>query len=113
MLPLLLLVCAFILLVASRARTFRAAQSSVSFMMLVPATPGIVLALVPVKLQLWMLAIPSFGEQLLVNRLLRGEPVAALHMACSMGSTLLWTLGLVALAVRAFSDEKFLFGKAG
>jgi sodium transport system permease protein len=81
-------------------------------MMLVPATPGIVLALVPVKLQLWMLAIPSFGEQLLVNRMLRGEPVTALHMACSMGSTLLWTLALVALAVRAFSDEKFLFGKA-
>jgi sodium transport system permease protein len=112
MLPLLLLVCAFILLVASRARTFRAAQSSVSFMMLVPATPGIVLALVPIKLKLWMLAIPAFGEQLLVNRLLRGEAVEPAQMALCMASTLLWAAAVAALTVRAFSDEKFLFGKA-
>jgi sodium transport system permease protein len=112
LLPLLLLVCAFILLVASRARTFRAAQSSVSFMMLVPAAPGIVLALVPIKLQLWMLAVPAFGEQLLVNRMLRGEPVAVAQMAFCMVSTLLWAVLVAALTVRAFSDEKFLFGKA-
>jgi sodium transport system permease protein len=112
MAPLLLLVCAFVLLVASRAHTFRAAQSSVSFMMLVPATPGIVLALVPVKLQLWMLAVPAFGEQLLVNRMLRGEPVEAAPMALCMASTLLWAALVTALTVRAFRDEKFLFGKA-
>jgi sodium transport system permease protein len=112
LLPLLLLVCAFILLVASRARTFRAAQSSVSFMMLVPAAPGIVLALVPIKLQLWMLAVPAFGEQLLVNRMLRGEPVVAAQMAFCMASTLVWAALVAALTVRAFSDEKFLFGKA-
>jgi sodium transport system permease protein len=112
MTPLLLLVCAFILLVASRARTFRAAQSSVSFMMLVPATPGIVLALVPIKLKLWMLAVPAFGEQLLVNRMLRGEPVEAAQLALCMASTLLWAAAVAALSVRAFRDEKFLFGKA-
>jgi len=112
MAPLLLLVAAFILLVASRARTFRAAQSSVSFMMLVPATPGIVLALVPIKLKLWMLMVPAFGEQLLVNRMLRGEPVELAQMATCMGSTLLWAVLVAALTVRAFNDEKFLFGKA-
>jgi len=112
MAPLLLLVCAFILLVASRARTFRAAQSSVSFMMLVPATPGIVLALVPIKLKLWMLAVPAFGEQLLVNRMLRGEPVEAAQLAFCMASTLLWAVAVTALTVRAFNDEKFLFGKS-
>jgi sodium transport system permease protein len=111
MAPLLLLVCAFILLVASRARTFRAAQSSVSFMMLVPATPGIVLALVPIKLKLWMLLVPAFGEQLLVNRLLRGEPVELAQAALCMASTLLWGAAVAALTVRAFQDERFVFGK--
>ncbi len=112
MVPLLLLVCAFILLVASRARTFRAAQSSISFMMLVPATPGIVLGLVPIKLKLWMLAIPAFGDQLLVNRLLRGEVVEPGQMALCMTSTLLWAVLVAGLTVRAFNSEKFLFGKA-
>lgn len=112
MLPLLLLVTAVILLVASRLRTFRAAQSTVSFLMLVPATPGIVLGLVPIKLKLWMLLIPSFGDQLLVNRLLRGELVEPAQMALCMTSTLLWAALVTALTVRAFTDEKFLFGKA-
>jgi sodium transport system permease protein len=112
MLPLLLLVTAVILLVASRLRTFRAAQSTVSFLMLVPATPGIVLGLVPIKLKLWMLLIPAFGDQLLVNRLLRGELVEPAQMALCMTSTLLWAVLVTALTVRAFKDEKFLFGKA-
>ena len=110
--PLVLLVAAFILMVGSRARTFRAAQASVSFMMLVPATPGIVLALVPVKLKLWMLAVPAFGEQLLLNRMLRGEPVEAGQLALCMTSTLFWAVVVAALTVRAFRDEKFLFGKS-
>jgi sodium transport system permease protein len=110
--PLVLLVSGGMVLVSARARTFRAAQSSLSFMMLVPAMPGIVLALVPVKLQTWMLLIPAFGEQLLVNLLIRGEAVAPAQFAISMGSTLLWALAQAALAVRAFGSEKFLFGKA-
>jgi hypothetical protein len=81
-------------------------------MMLVPATPGIVLGLVPIKLKLWMLAIPAFGDQLLVNRLLRGEVVEPGQMALCMASTLLWAALVAGLTVRAFNSEKFLFGKA-
>jgi hypothetical protein len=33
-------------------------------------------------------------------------------MALCMASTLLWAALVAALTVRAFSDEKFLFGKA-
>jgi len=113
LLPLLGLAGAVMLLVAARARTFRAAQSTLSFLMLVPAMPGLVLAFVPVKLMLWMLCVPAFGEQLLVTRLIRGEAVAAGSMALAMASTALWAVAVVWLAIRAFSSEPFLFGRSG
>jgi hypothetical protein len=75
--------------------------------------PGLVLAFVPVKLKLWMLCIPAFGEQLLVTRLIRGEAVAAGSLALSMASTALWAAVAAWLAIRAFSSEGFLFGRSG
>jgi sodium transport system permease protein len=113
LLPLLALCGAVMLLVAARARTFRAAQSTLSFLMLVPAMPGLVLAFVPVKLKLWMLCIPAFGEQLLVTRLIRGEAVVAGSMALAMASTAAWAAAAAWLAIRAFSNEAFLFGRSG
>jgi sodium transport system permease protein len=113
LLPLLSLAGAVMLLVAARARTFRAAQSTLSFLMLVPAMPGLVLAFVPVKLKLWMLCIPAFGEQLLVTRLIRGEVVQAGSLGLAMASTAVWALAAAWLAVRAFSSEAFLFGRSG
>jgi sodium transport system permease protein len=112
MAPLLLLVAAFMLAVATRARTFKAAQSLLSVLMLIPAAPGIVLALVPVKLHAWMLLVPAFGEQLLVTRLIRGEAIGAQAMATAMASTTCWAALAIWLAVRFFADEKLLFGRA-
>lgn len=113
LLPLLLLVAGVMILVAARARTFKAAQSTLSFLMLVPAMPGLVLAFVPVKLQTWMLLVPAWGEQLLITRLIRAEPVAAASQAIAMGSTACWALVVAWAAVRAFQREAFLFGRSG
>lgn len=110
-LPLLLLASALQVLVAVRARGFKAAQASLSFLMLVPALPSAVLALVPFKLQPWMMLVPSFGEQQLVLRLVRGEPVAAGLQALSMGASALYALLLVVAAARLFRSERSMFGK--
>jgi len=113
LLPLLLLVCGVMILVAARARTFKAAQSTLSFLMLVPAMPGLVLAFVPVKLQTWQLLVPAWGEQLLISRLIRAEPVAAASQAIAMGSTAVWALVVAWAAIKAFQSEGFLFGRSG
>jgi sodium transport system permease protein len=113
LLPLLLLVSGIMILVAARARTFKAAQSTLSFLMLVPAMPGLVLAFVPVKLQTWQLLVPAWGEQLLITRLIRAEPVALSSQALAMGSTLLWAVVVAWGAIRAFQSEGFLFGRSG
>ena len=74
-LPLLLLANALMALVAVRARSFRQAQTTISMLMLVPAIPGVLLALSPVKPQAWMQATPFLAEQVIMSRLVRGEAV--------------------------------------
>jgi len=110
-LPLLLLASALQVLVAVRARGFKAAQASLSFLMLVPALPSAVLAMIPFKLQAWMMLVPSFGEQQLVLRMVRGEPVSPGLQALSMGATLGYALLLLLLATRLFRSERSMFGK--
>ncbi len=109
-LPLVLLVSSLQIVVAARARSFKAAQSSLSLLMMVPVLPGMMLAFVPVKLKLWMALVPTLGEQLVVARLLRGEVVPFLAVAPVMVGTALWAAVLFALGVRTFRGERIVFG---
>jgi hypothetical protein len=77
----------------------------------VPALPGVVLAFLPVKATVWTMSIPTFGQQLLINQLVRGEQVSALHVAVSAASTLLLSAVLVVVAIRLYQRERILFGK--
>ncbi|MFT3916962.1 MAG: ABC transporter permease subunit [Anaeromyxobacteraceae bacterium] len=110
--PLLLAANALMVVVAARARSFRAAQSTMSFLMLVPAIPGFVLAMTPVKEKLWMKLTPALGEQLVMVRLLRGEQVAFQDAAMAMAASLVLAIVLVRVASRLFEGGKLLFDKA-
>jgi sodium transport system permease protein len=111
-LPLLLAASALMVVVAARARSFRAAQSTMSFLMLVPAIPGFVLAMTPVKVKLWMKLTPALGEQLVMVRMLRGEEVALADALMAMGASLVLALLLTRVAARLFESGRLLFDKA-
>jgi sodium transport system permease protein len=108
-LPFLLAANALMVLVAARARTFRAAQTTLSFLMLLPAVPGFVLAVTPVKVKAWMAMVPALAEQLVMIRLLRGEEVAAGDALRAMVASLVLAAVLLALAVRDFERGALLF----
>jgi sodium transport system permease protein len=69
------------------------------------------LVFVPLKVQLWMMLIPTFGQQLLINQVMRGEALDLLYLAVSMVTTLLMGVALVAVAIRMYSHEQFVFGR--
>ena len=110
-LPLLACVSALQILVAARARGFKAAQASLSLLMMVPVLPGMMLAFLPVKLKPWMALVPTLGEQLVMTRLLRGEPVPPAFAAGAMAATAGWAALFVWLAVLLFRSEKLVFGR--
>ncbi len=93
-LPIALLGAAVLTALAAFARSHREAQSYLPLLIFVPMLPTLYLMVAPVKTQAWMLAVPFLGQNQLILRVLRGEPVAPQEWALSLGSG----LALVALA---------------
>lgn len=110
-LPMMLLASALQMIIATSSRTVKEAQSYLGFLPLIPALPGLFLAFIPIRPTLWMMLVPTFGQQLLINQLMRGEAVDPLFVAASALVTLA-AGGLLALAaVRLFGREQVLFGR--
>src|SRR5690606_36015904 len=65
LLPLTLLTSSAQMLVATFARSFKEAQSYLQLLVIVPVIPGMLLMFMPVKAQIWMMLIPTFGQQVL------------------------------------------------
>jgi len=111
-LPMVLLASAIQMIIATFARSFKEAQTYVGFLPLVPALPGIGLAFLPVKPALWTMLIPTFGQQILINQVMRGEMVSALNVGVSVVVTLVLAVVLTGVAVRLYEREQILFGRA-
>jgi sodium transport system permease protein len=108
-LPMLVLADALMIVFAARARTFRAAQTSLSLLMLVPSLPGIALGTVATRIPGWSRAIPFFGQQEMLTRMLRGEAATPGQVVLATVATLLAALLVVSYAVRVFERGQPLF----
>lgn len=111
-LPMILLASSLQIIIATFARNFKEAQTYVGFLPLVPALPGIGLAFLPVKPALWTMLIPTFGQQILINQLMRGEPISILNVVVSVGVTILLAVVLVGVAIKLYEGERVLFGRS-
>jgi len=110
--PLMPLAAALQIIIATFTRSFKEAQNYLSLLPLVPALPGLFLAFVPVRQETWMMLVPTFGQQLLINRVMRGEFVALSDAALSAAVTLAAAAALTLLAVRLYESERVLFGRS-
>jgi sodium transport system permease protein len=110
-LPITLVASAVQMLIASFTRSFREALTYLSLIPLIPALPGIVLAVLPVKTEWWMMLIPTFGQQVLINQLLRAEAVNPLYVGIATLATLGAGAILVKLAIHFFARESVVFGR--
>jgi sodium transport system permease protein len=107
--PLMVFVVGLQMMVASYTKSFKEAQNYISLMLLVPALPALVMAILPVRESLWVALLPTVGQQLFINQILRGEPLSAVHLALSSLVTLLAGALLLFLVVRRYSREAILF----
>jgi sodium transport system permease protein len=110
-LPMMVLAAALQFIIATFTRSYREAQNYLSLLPLIPALPGMFLAFVPFKPELWTMLIPTFGQQLLINQFMRGEAVDPLNALVASVVTFVVGAALVVVAVRLFSREQVLFSK--
>jgi sodium transport system permease protein len=108
-LPIVLVSAALMVVFAARARTFRAAQTSLSLLMLVPSLPGIALTFQAAHPAPSVYAVPFLGQQMIVNELVRGSPIVPSQVLIATGASLIAALVVCAFAVRTFERGQPLF----
>jgi len=108
-LPIVFLASAIQMVVASFARSTKEAGTYLPFIALIPSLPGIALAFFPVKPALWTMLLPTFGQQILINQLMRLEPVDPWDAIISAGVTLVAAAGITLAAFRLYSREQLVF----
>lgn len=101
--PLMIFVVALQMTIASYTRSFKEAQNYISFLLLVPAVPALVLSVLPFEDSLLLAALPTVGQQVFINRILRAQPLDPLHVTVSSLVTLTASLLFFALVARRYS----------
>ena len=108
-LPLVVLAAATQLLISAVTRSMKEAQTYLGLLPLIPGIAGMVLALAPVNARLWLAAIPTFGQTLLMGQLVRGDAVSVTFIGVTAVATLAATALLLLLGFRLYERETILF----
>lgn len=109
--PIALLAGALETIIAAFSKSFREAQTYVSFVFFLPIIPTLALFLVPVQAKLWMMLIPIFSQSLVIEKLLRGELPQPLFVAVSIIATLIAGAVLAAIAAGLYHRERLAFSE--
>ena len=110
-LPLCPLIVAVQMYVATFAKSFKEAQSYLSFLMMAQMIPGMIMTMNPIATKAWLYYLPWVGQQSLLTDVLGNKPVgnvvfvivAAINLAVAM-AVLRGTAGLL-------HREKIIFGR--
>ena len=106
MLPLAALLAGLQTLVAAFARSYREAQTYLSLLMLVPIVPTLLLSILPFKAQLWMYAVPLLGQQVVITRLMRGDPVSLTGLVVCFSCTAVAAVVAGTITARIYQSER-------
>lgn len=105
-----LLAAALEIALAINAKTFKEAQTTASFAMIVPMIPVIVVPMLDLATQLWMYMVPLLSHQTLLRELAKGQAVGPLPFLLTFGSSLLLALLCIGFTTWRMRSERYLMG---
>jgi sodium transport system permease protein len=106
--PFALVGAAILTVVASFTRTYKEAQSWLGMVLLVPTVPIAIASVLSVQPQAPLMLVPSLAQHLLIQGLIRGEPLPVAWAALAAGSCLALGFALAWLAGRLYRREAIL-----
>ncbi len=95
-------------IIAAFSHSFREAQTYLSLLLLLPMIPTLALMIAPVKGATWMMWVPVLGQNLLVDRLIRGELLVVPDLAQAIIASLLLGALLMVVAARLYDHERMV-----
>ncbi len=110
--PLAFCAAALQLLVALFARTYKEAQTQLSFFVFVPMIPGFLFAFGSLQAAPWMRLTPMLGQHVLIADLVRGQAPGLVAIAGLTGATLV-VAGISVLMVAALLGRESILRRHG
>lgn len=107
--PLAIMAASLQTIIATFSKSFKEAQTYVGMLMIVPMIPSMALMFMPVKEKIWMMATPILSQNLVINKIMRGESVEALSIVLAIIGSLLTGLVLALVAIKLYNRESLLF----
>ncbi|MCP3675253.1 MAG: ABC transporter permease [Gammaproteobacteria bacterium] len=107
--PLAVLAGSLQTIVATFSKSFKEAQTYVNLLIFVPMIPSMALMLMPVKEKLWMMSIPVLSQNLVINQIMRGEPVTIISIIVTIVSSLVVGIIFALAAIKLYNRESLLF----
>ena len=109
-LPLSLFAAGVQIAVAMNAKSFKEAQSVLSFLILIPLVPGIVVSTMSLKTATWMYMVPMLSNQTLLTETTRGIELGVLPFLLTFLCSLLGAGLAVAFASWRMKSERYVLG---
>ena len=106
--PFILLGAAVMTLVASFTKSYKEAQTWLSIVLIAPTMPILVVSILNVRAKLEFMFIPSLSQHLILQDMIKNEPLNGLHVAISVLSTLLFGAALTWICARLYRREGLL-----
>ena len=106
--PFALVAASLMTVVASFTRTYKEAQSWLGLVLLVPTVPIAIASVLSVRPAAPLMLVPSLSQHLLIQGLLRGEPLPAAWALLAAASCLVLGLLLAWVAGRLYRREAIL-----
>jgi len=106
--PLSLLSSALYVALAMNAKTFKEAQTTASFVTIVPLIPGLAVSFLELKTAGWMYLVPMLSNQTLIKELAKSGDIGALPFVLTFFCSLIPALLLVAFASWRMKSETYV-----
>jgi sodium transport system permease protein len=94
--------------VAMNARSFKEAQSVLSFVVLVPMLPGLAVSMLDLKTATWMYAVPMLSNQTLMREISKGGDLGLLPYVLTFACSAVAALALVGFASWRMKSERYV-----
>jgi sodium transport system permease protein len=106
--PLCLFAAGLQVALAMNAKSFKEAQSILSFVMLLPMIPGVVVPMMELKTASWMYMVPVLSNQTLLREMTKGGELGAMPYVMTFACSALAALIAVVFASWRMKSERYV-----
>jgi len=99
------------MLICTYGRSYREAQTYVSYLATAVSFVPVIVLFSGLKDALWQLVVPVLGQQVVLSRIIRGDPLKPSDWALPSFVAFVAALACVALVARLLRDERIVFGR--